>query len=444
MKILQKVTELKAELDSLLPMKKEDKERLWKKFRLEWNYNSNHIEGNTLTYGQTELLIIFDKAVGDHDFREFEEMKAHDTAIKLVQELAKDENGILTLDFIKYLNKVILVKPFWKKAFDPNDQETRRLIKIGDFKEFPNSVRLQNGEMFYYALPIETPALMGELIDWYREYEKEGMHPLELAAKLHYKFVRIHPFDDGNGRVSRLLMNFVLLKNGYPPVIVKTSDDKSYYLALNKADTGDINAFIEYIGNELEWSLDKNINAARGGRIDDPDDVDKEIALIKNKIQSLKNKSKTDSVVKQLFNDYFFKFFDLYFSKSLKFKDLYNSVSISYTVGSTNRNLKENESITDYMKTDVSNGGSINSVKIGFNYDIFKGIGKLNFNFSSEIRISFNDLNYIIGSNKGGNIVLTKNYNQGLSDNEINEVIQSEIKAHTDFINLQIEKTQNP
>ena len=112
MEILQKVTALKSELDDLLPMKKEDEGRLWKKFRLEWNYNSNHIEGNTLTYGETELLLIFERAVGDRDYREFEEMKAHDTAIKLVQELVENKESDLTIDFIKYLNMVILVKPF--------------------------------------------------------------------------------------------------------------------------------------------------------------------------------------------------------------------------------------------------------------------------------------------------------------------------------------------
>jgi Fic family protein len=88
--LLEKIDSLRAELDSLKPLKQVDEERLWKKFRLEWNFNSNHIEGNTLTYGQTELLLIFDKTTGDHDMREYEEMKAHDVAIKLIQEYARD------------------------------------------------------------------------------------------------------------------------------------------------------------------------------------------------------------------------------------------------------------------------------------------------------------------------------------------------------------------
>ena len=76
--LLEKIDSLRQQLGKLSPLKREDEERLWKKFRLEWNYNSNHIEGNTLTYGQTELLLIFEKTTGDHDMREYEEIKAHD------------------------------------------------------------------------------------------------------------------------------------------------------------------------------------------------------------------------------------------------------------------------------------------------------------------------------------------------------------------------------
>src|SRR5205823_1964159 len=120
-------------------------------------------------------------------------------------------------------------------------QPTRRLIKIGDYKEYPNHVRLQNGEIFEYALPAETSIQMGELIAWYRaEEENKKLHPVVLAAMLHYKFVRIHPFDDGNGRISRLLMNYVLLQHNLPPVIIKSADKKNYLFALNLGDTGNI------------------------------------------------------------------------------------------------------------------------------------------------------------------------------------------------------------
>lgn len=86
----EKMDLLKKELDSLKPLKKEDEERLWKKFRLDFNYNSNHLEGNTLTPNQTELLLKFNKPSEGPDMSEFEEMKGHDIALKMIVELAND------------------------------------------------------------------------------------------------------------------------------------------------------------------------------------------------------------------------------------------------------------------------------------------------------------------------------------------------------------------
>jgi Fic family protein len=263
--VLAEIDLLKAKLDSLLPMKREDEERLWKKFRLEWNYNSNHIEGNTLTYGQTELLLIFDKTTGDHDMREYEEMKAHDVAIKKVVEYANDKSRDLAEADIRELNKLILVRPFWSDAITTDGQPTRKLIQPGEYKKQPNSVRLQNGEIFHYASPEETPAKMEQLIQWYRQVSTdEKIHPVEVAARLHYDFVRIHPFDDSNGRTARLLMNYVLLRAGFPPVVIKTDDKRSYLTALNRADSGDLDSFISYIGKMSLWSLNMSLKAVLG------------------------------------------------------------------------------------------------------------------------------------------------------------------------------------
>lgn len=279
------INRLYKELQSRLPIKPGYQQNLDKKFRLEFNYNSNHIEGNTLTYGETELLLIFDKTTGNHDLREYEEMKAHDVAFEMIKEWAADKERPLTETSIKNLHEVLLVRPFWKDAITPDGQPTRRLIETGHYKKYPNSVRLQNGEMFHYTSPEETPIQMGELIRWFREEEeKKELHAVALAALLHYKFVRIHPFDDGNGRISRLLMNYVLLKNNFPPVIIKSADKKNYLFALNQADTGNYAAFIKYMAEQLTWSLEMNIKAAKGEVVDEPGDWSKKLLLLKNKL----------------------------------------------------------------------------------------------------------------------------------------------------------------
>lgn len=278
------INRLSDNLSKLLPMKKEYQALLDKKVRLEFNFNSNHIEGNTLTYGETELLLVFGKTTGNHDLREYEEMKAHDVAFDMIQEWATDDERPLSEMAIKELHKILLVRPFWKEAETPEGQDTRRLIEVGTYKKYPNSVRLQNGEMFHYTTPEETPIQMGELISWYRsEEEKAELHPVTLAALVHYKFVCIHPFDDGNGRISRLIMNYILIRNGLPPVVIKSAEKKAYLFALNQGDTGDLEAFVTYIQERVIESLQLFIRGASGEDLAESGDIDKKISLLKRK-----------------------------------------------------------------------------------------------------------------------------------------------------------------
>lgn len=313
MKEILIIDELKKQLD-LLDFDKSVKERIDKKFRLEFNYNTNHIEGNTITYSETELLLMLDQSAGNHTLRELEEMKGSDVAYQLIKDLASENERPLTEHNIKNLNQVLLVRPFWKDALTEDGQATRRQIKVGEYKEYPNSVRLQNGEMFHYASPTDTPILMGELIDWFREEEeKNELHPVILAALFHYKFVCIHPFDDGNGRLSRLLMNYVLLKNNLPPVIIKSEDKKNYLMALNKADVGDVDSFVKYIAEQLKWSLEISIKAAKGESIDEPGDAKKRLKLLKQNLQI-----KRDKEVLQLSTDVKLNLFDKVLSPFFK------------------------------------------------------------------------------------------------------------------------------
>lgn len=284
MDIFDYIDQLSATYHSLLPMSPENQRRWDKKVRLEFNYNSNHIEGNTLTYGETQLLLLFDETHGSHPMRDYEEMKAHDVAFQKIKEWAADTETPLTEQDIKNLNQIILVQPFWKDAITPDGQPTRRQITVGNYKTQPNSVLLSNGELFEYTAPQEVPIQMQELMEWYRD-KQATLHPINLAAMFHYKFVRIHPFDDGNGRVSRLLMNYVLLAHKLPPVVIKSSDKQNYLHALHLADTGQYEAFIHYIAAQVVSSLEMAIKAAKGESIEEPDDLDKEIALLTRQLQ---------------------------------------------------------------------------------------------------------------------------------------------------------------
>ncbi len=108
--LIKTIDQLSTKLSTLLPMSEENKTRLDKKIRLEFHYNTNHLEGNTLTYSETELLLVFDETRGKHTGRELEEMKASDVALQLVEELSSEKERRLNETFIKNLNQVLLVR----------------------------------------------------------------------------------------------------------------------------------------------------------------------------------------------------------------------------------------------------------------------------------------------------------------------------------------------
>ena len=288
------IDQLYNEWLSLQPLKPEDKNRLDRKFMLEFNYNSNHIEGNTLTYGQTELLLLFGKVVDEANMKDLEEMKAHNVCLRMIQEEADDKSHPLTETFIRQLHHTLLREDYTMYRQLPDGTTTSYVIHAGVYKTRPNSVITVTGERFEYASPEETPALMTDLVDWYNEAEQSNkMSPIELASVFHYRYIRIHPFEDGNGRISRLLVNYILTRHHYPMIVVKSKDKSNYLTALNRcdvavgstpsvgahADVKQLEPFITYMSKCLERALILSIKAAHGESIDEVDDWKKSLKL---------------------------------------------------------------------------------------------------------------------------------------------------------------------
>lgn len=272
---MNKIESLYKEWQSLQPVKEEMQRRLDQKFMLEFNYNSNHIEGNTLTYGQTELLLLFGRVVGEAKMKDLEEMKAHNVCLKMTITEAKEKDKPLTEYFIRTLHQTMLREDYTFYRQLPGGETTSYVVHAGCYKTRPNSVITPTGERFEYASPEETSALMADLVNWYNSAATEGkLTPVELAAMFHYRYIRIHPFEDGNGRIARLLMNFILLRYGYPMIVIRSKNKKAYLDALGKADqvvgpvpSDGANAtleqakdFIAYITKQVEQTLEDDIN----------------------------------------------------------------------------------------------------------------------------------------------------------------------------------------
>lgn len=222
---------------SIQPLSIRDKERLSQRFTIDYNYNSNHIEGNTLTYGQTEILLLFGKVVGEAHLRDIEEMTASNVGLKMMTEEASMNETPLTQNFIRTLHKTLLREDYKVYRDLPGGVQTSYMIHAGQYKTRPNSVITRYGDRFEYASPQETPALMADLVNWYnKEERKKLLTPVELAALFHYRYIRIHPFEDGNGRIARLMVNYILARHGYPMIVVRSRKKTEYLEALHATD----------------------------------------------------------------------------------------------------------------------------------------------------------------------------------------------------------------
>ena len=414
---------------SLQPLNQGNGERLWKKIRLEWNYNSNRIEGNTLTYGETELLLIHGRAEGDHLIRYYKEMEAHDLAVEKVRELAGDRQRHLTEADIRELNRIILKEPFWKEAETPDGRPTRKKVFPGKYKTQPNHVRTAKGEIFEFSLPEEVPAKMHELTEWFTEnIESPPTSITSFLAELHCRFILIHPFDDGNGRIARLLLNYVLMRLGYPPLVIKNRDKETYFTALQKADTGNIDALTAYLARTLVSWLEIGIRAAEGKDISEHEDIDKEadIFIRKKEAEGLGDvKLLSEQTKKELCDQSLIPLFKTFRDRFRQFNDLFSSNEISVKA--------PEEILDDFMISMMDNQavfkeeiGNIASMQIC--YKAYKDENP--FDISVSISVTLHDVKYwtrmqtvVDGSPDSRAVVREKAYSHIWADSEIEEFV---------------------
>ena len=304
---MTEIETLYSEWLSYQPLPEEASNRLKQKFMLEFNYNSNHIEGNTLTYGQTELLLLFGKVAEAAEMKDLEDMKAHNVGLKMMIEEASNSERQLSENFIRQLHHTLLREDYKVYRESDTGAVTSYTVHAGQYKTRPNSVITATGERFEYASPEETPALMHDLIEWYKEEEiKKALTPIQLAAVFHYRYIRIHPFEDGNGRIARLLVNYILLRHNYPMIVVKTKNKQHYLNALNQCDVTvgmvpsvgahaeieQLTPFVSYMENCLLWALNTCLKAAKGESIEEDDDFDKELAILERQIKQKEDAKK--------------------------------------------------------------------------------------------------------------------------------------------------------
>lgn len=233
-----RIDEKLERLNSFRPLPVSAVEKLKEQFEIEMTYNSNGIEGNSLTLKETYLVINEGITIKGKPLKDHIEAKSHKEALDYLYSLVENgKNNTLSENFIRSLNQIVM---------QDIDREW-----AGKYR---NSAVIIGGADHRPPEAFEIPKLMQNLVSWVGDNKK--MHPVELAGILHHKLVFIHPFFDGNGRTSRLAMNIILMQAGFPLVIVMKNDRKRYYQSLSLADKGDYVSFVNFIARAVERTLD--------------------------------------------------------------------------------------------------------------------------------------------------------------------------------------------
>jgi len=236
-KIYARILSKKKTLDNLRPLPPQLVKKLWEQMQIEFTYNSNAIEGNTLTLRETQLVIQEGITVHGKSLREHLEARNHPNAINYIEKLAQERNPIKQ-------DNILTVHELLMRGID--DQNA------GKYRT--GQVRVA-GATFMPPSAGKIQSMINELLQILSQNPDE-LRPIELAAFFHHKLVYIHPFLDGNGRTARLLMNVILMRNGYPFTVLLKVDRPKYLRTLSEADNGNLIPFANFIANCVERSLD--------------------------------------------------------------------------------------------------------------------------------------------------------------------------------------------
>ena len=226
------------QLAMIRPVKTSLIKKLREQFALELTYNSNAIEGNSLTLKETFFVINEGLTIKGKPMRDHLEAKDHFEALEYLYKFAEKEGK----------------QNFSEVTLRTLHQLVLRETESGEAGKYRTGNVMITGSSHTPPDALEIPQKIKELFEWFRKY-KNKIHIVELSAIVHHKITGIHPFADGNGRTARLVMNLLLLQNGYPMTVVLNNDRRKYYDALSKADRGDYSVFVRFIAQAVERSL---------------------------------------------------------------------------------------------------------------------------------------------------------------------------------------------
>lgn len=442
------IDSLQQKINSYGELSNDVKKKINYKFRLDWNYYSNSMEGNTLTMDETRSVMVGNLTVGGKPIKDVLEMKGHDEVIAEILKIGKGEIR-LSEARIREIHKGIM-----------HEEDEAKKKKIGGWKTTPNHVINYKGEKFEFVLPADVPERMHELlnktnaaIDVIQQKKKtaspvdrDAPYPIDVALQFHLDYVLIHPFYDGNGRTARILTNLLLISFGYPPFWVKTNERNIYnqYIADIQGYGGNADLFFDFAAGLILRSQQLVLGAIEGKDIEEMDDIDKRIAMLNSRLEGIDEEiqqTKGEEVMQQVLKEVVEPLFRKVFEKVLKISPLFTNTNFTYFIdsgGSSHDNI--NDLIENVEIGWEQKKGDVGKIELRIDLIKLKKLGIKAFDINREIKIIFEKHKYQIVLQQDEPI--DSLYHQILSLKRINEVasrfasmlfdeIEEQVKSHT-------------
>lgn len=445
---------LQQKIDAHGVLSTEVKKKINYKFRLDWNYYSNSMEGNTLTMDETRSVMVGNINIENKPIKDLLEMTGHDKVITEILRIGKGEIR-LSEARIKEIHKGIM--------HEENDADKK---KIGVWKTVPNYIINYKKERFDFVSPADVPEKIHSLldktnaaIDLIKKKKKGAPHPLDVALQFHLDYVLIHPFYDGNGRTARLLTNLLLISFGYPPFWVKTNERDIYnqYIADIQGYGGKPNLIFEYTADMIIRSQQIVLDAIVGKEIEEPDDMDKKLALLEQELATI---DPNEEVKKEFGKEVLFEIFRTWFTQLMnelipsiqKFNKFFTGtrhwISISDGIGSVQFVNESSTEILASLELELLKNEdriTYHDIKIDLQtaYGTFKKGGLNSFGCNYGFEIKFDKIKYDVLVDEFSETTPRKQIklyekllHKPLTDIEINKVVTqltNTIYEHIDF-----------
>ena len=419
---LQRIESLRNAIESKGKLSDEVLRKIEYKFRLECNYNSNKIEGGTLTKPETRSVMIGNITVEGKPLKDIREMKGHDVAMQDILHIGHGEKRI-SEKRIKDIHKQIIV---------PETPEEEK--EIGEWKQIGNHIFNYRDEKFEFTTPEGVPTAIHDLLNWLNAVldkihskQKDAPNPLLLAFEFHSKYLTIHPFTDGNGRTARILTNLVLVSLGYPPFWVTEGGEKdayNRYLADVQAYGGSPDLLYEFLAGLVERSLHLTLDAIEGREVEDVDDWAKKLRLLKSLLPSedTLRVARTKETINEMFQQSIKPTVTMLIKKLDVYDELFVTKQMWFSIGGSSLQIQAVEDLDNVVQN--LNNHNVENLAYLYSLQGYKKSSEKPFSITCKVIWKLENYNYacyIEGINTGDQF--QKQYDSFYSTEEMNDIV---------------------